>query len=746
MKPQARSWHWVIAAGLVAICMFVVQLGSATGADKLPKFKKGDKLEVEFLGKWIPAEFVEYFPTGWLTVKHANNVSGAPPIQRTIPPDNCRVSKTAKPAGGKSSSSSASSSEQKERTWTDVTGKHKVVAKFSAVADGKVVLIKADGKEVKIPLDKLSEADRKMADELAKGGGDDNPFESAEEESMPEKEEVTKKNPTDGEDPEGITLKTPDWTEGGAITVLEGTPEILKEDPQPAAMGTLAKKGAVLAGGNPSDVFENAKGVFFDPATSRCVIAYVAERPGQSKTIELETVDLVAGKSLGKTALKGNGTPRSLSPSGKMLICRSDALHSGTKARVDVWSLDGSEAKSVMSFKPHGDKDVHQRDVKTTAFINDKMFYTVDHQGQLTTWDLAGVKALYSFGLAGSGADSAPVAVSGTGKYMALLTKSGVCVVDPANGTILAKYECPTIFDARLSFSPDGKFLAVAAAYQLLVWDITTGVQVHDIFVPSGVASNLLTSPDAAIEWVANGYVLLGGRSLVDLNKKILLWDYAHTAEAFGAFGGYHWYVQKSDDRSKRGLFHVTLPHGGASQAAEKLDPETMMVIKPGTEIALNISAAMPDADRQKVFNGMTQRLTEMGMRVVPQAKITIDAFSQPGTPRQVSYRSIGGFGRNPFGGGDGTFTATPVTMTFGIREGDTVLWKTSVTRDVPFVLHTDNNKTMQQAADESVRPTPEFYLGQPLPKFMARPGKANGAFGSSKLTSSGVELSGPAL
>lgn len=748
MSPQAKSWLWTIAKGVVA--MGLLMLFNVALAADLPKFKKGDKLEVEFLGKWIPAEFVEYFPTGWLTVKHASNVAGGPPIQRTIPPDQCRATKGSKKTAS-SGKSSKGSKEQTERTWTDVTGKHKIVAKFSEVADGKVVLLKADGKEVKIALDKLSEADRKLADELAKGGGDDNPFETVEEESMPSEEDVAaSKKPkdfTEGEDPEGITLKDPDWTEGGAITVTEGEPEILKEDPLPAAMGSLAKKGAVLTGGNPAEHFDNAKALFFTPANSQCVVAFVSERPGQSKTIEVETVDLVSGKPTGKAELKGNGVPRSLSPSGKLLLCRSDALHAGTKSRIDIWNLESSNVKHVLSFKPHGDKDAHKRDVKHAAFIDDKMFYTVDQQDQLTVWDMAKVKALYSFGMAGSVGEAAPVAVSGTGKYLAMLTKSGVCVVEPSNGTILAKYEAPSTMSGRMSFSPDGKFLALATDYQLLMWDITTGVQVQEIFVPSGLNTFNGLTPESAIEWVADGYVLLAGRSLVDLNKKILLWDYNQTSETYGCFGGYHWYVLRSDDRSKRGLFHVQLPHGAAKQAAEKLDPESMMAIKPGTEIALNISAAMSDADRQKVFTGLTQRLTDMGMKVVPQAKITIDAFSQPGQARQVNYRSIGGFG--PFGGGGpggGTFTATPVTMTFGIREGDVVLWKTSMTRDVPFVLHTDNNKTMQQAADEAVRPTPEFYLGQPLPKFMARPGKSNGAFGSSRLTSSGIEVSGAAL
>ena len=57
------------------------------------------------------------------------------------------------------------------RTWTDNTGKHQVEAELVAVSGlvaaggGKVTLKKADGKTTTIPLDKLSDADRRFAEQ-----------------------------------------------------------------------------------------------------------------------------------------------------------------------------------------------------------------------------------------------------------------------------------------------------------------------------------------------------------------------------------------------------------------------------------------------------------------------------------------------------------------------------------------------------------------------------------------------------
>ena len=58
------------------------------------------------------------------------------------------------------------------RTWTDSTGKHTIEAELIDVRDGKVRLKKENGNVITLPVDKLSEADRKYLDELeAKSDG-----------------------------------------------------------------------------------------------------------------------------------------------------------------------------------------------------------------------------------------------------------------------------------------------------------------------------------------------------------------------------------------------------------------------------------------------------------------------------------------------------------------------------------------------------------------------------------------------
>ena len=64
------------------------------------------------------------------------------------------------------------------RTWTDSTGKHKIEATFLGIEDNKVKLHRTDGKELAVPLDRLSKADQEFAKKLQEATAvSDNPFE-----------------------------------------------------------------------------------------------------------------------------------------------------------------------------------------------------------------------------------------------------------------------------------------------------------------------------------------------------------------------------------------------------------------------------------------------------------------------------------------------------------------------------------------------------------------------------------------
>jgi thiol-disulfide isomerase/thioredoxin len=52
-----------------------------------------------------------------------------------------------------------------ERTWTDKTGKFKISGELVKVQDGNALVRRADGKEIKVPLERLSDADQQFVKE-----------------------------------------------------------------------------------------------------------------------------------------------------------------------------------------------------------------------------------------------------------------------------------------------------------------------------------------------------------------------------------------------------------------------------------------------------------------------------------------------------------------------------------------------------------------------------------------------------
>ena len=86
-----------------------------------------------------------------------------------------------KPTGNEASEATAGESRRpldlgcrRRGTWHDVTGTYSIEAVFLRSHGGKVTLKRSDGKEITLPLDKLSEEDRAY---VAKQVKPVNPFE-----------------------------------------------------------------------------------------------------------------------------------------------------------------------------------------------------------------------------------------------------------------------------------------------------------------------------------------------------------------------------------------------------------------------------------------------------------------------------------------------------------------------------------------------------------------------------------------
>lgn len=703
-----------------------IALGQAKrGRTARPKI--GDKVKVEWAGEEKEAEVVGYSATGWITVKFKSNGLELTP---TLPPENLKpVEKKVAAAAGAGL-----------HTWVDATGKYKTEAMFLALKDGQVELKKADGSIAKLPLEKLSAADQELAKKLAAAdaaaGFDPNdPFATkpaapgTPDEPGDPAEPAQAVNHTDTQNPANLKITDPNW-EGASEVLLDDSVKVggLTPDPEPAIAISLASRGIPLsksaAGGKhtPNGFFEHPKVMLISPVQGQATIALVDESPGTERFTRLERCNLASGKSLGSIEISGNSVPLDADPSGQFIVARSDNFHIGTHGRIDVFDVSQAQPQHVISWLPYGDREWGQRDVQFASFLDKDHLCTVDGAGKLTVWQAGQAKALYSVA---TWQGSTP-SISGTGKYLAVLTKGGTYVLDAATGNPLARFACQPGYFPRLSFRPDGKQLACVSSGMIQVWDVASGQEIYDVYLPVQFPAN-------TVSWPSDGYMLLNGGSLVDLQRRIVLWQYSGGSEVGAEVNGRHLFVAKGSDQTGT-LVHTPLPHGDAKRLAATLDPDSLLAVKPGAQVSVRIAVAMTPQEQQQIYQALVKRLTGNGIKIVENSNVILHATTEQGKTETVEYRTIG----RGFGTESATVTQQIQKLTF--TENGKTLWQAVQVKGAPIFLHT-GDKDLNTAVSEQTRPDVAFFTNSIVPKHLARPGpEAGGAYGVANLTPQGVQ------
>ena len=129
---------------------------------------------------WYAVKVLRVLDNGQVEVQRQGRVSWRSKVERAnlclAPPE---VDQTdldpAALAATKPAATPAAASEF--RTWRDVSGQFSLEAKFAGIDADRVKLVGKDGRERKIPLDKLSPEDQKVVKELQQKPAAKDPFE-----------------------------------------------------------------------------------------------------------------------------------------------------------------------------------------------------------------------------------------------------------------------------------------------------------------------------------------------------------------------------------------------------------------------------------------------------------------------------------------------------------------------------------------------------------------------------------------
>ena len=465
------------------------------------------------------------------------------------------------------------------RTWVDQTGKFRVEAKLHSADDTKVVLRTKDGRELAVPVSKLSDADQEFVKEASA-----NPFAGGTPIAMPEKpKKEQEKKPERKPLPPPLERDAPKKTaaapqadlwskkadqvdelpvDGAEIFVGANLPlSPLERDPTPAPvkfqqMVVFLEKLDAYARVSPPIVIDPAKPTF----------AVSTHRVGNA----------VAEDHFGRIFLANAGEARP-----EIVLDLPETLvlfdhHVATDRSIAVVGVDSPSERGgdivlldgLATGKPQPLARWHLPEWEKPGFAPKVEFATmldgdralVQVNSNLYIWNLLSGKCLYQSENLRSGGE---LTLSGTGKYLVVPVGGGVRVVDTDSGELLGSVSIDTTLTPVAHFSPDGSRLALVAGSQFCVWDVVEGKEL--------VADTVAGVTGKFLGWLGNDLLLTDLAGIIDPNLSMTLWRYSLPSgtKPLTISGG----VAAIDKNGSSGTILMTMPipHAPVAQVQKML-------------------------------------------------------------------------------------------------------------------------------------------------------------------------------
>jgi hypothetical protein len=325
-----------------------------------------------------------------------------------------------------------------------------------------------------------------------------------------------------------------------------------------------------------------------------------------------------------------------------------------------------------------------------------------------------------------------PAALSPGRKYLAISGNQSLAVFEALTGKMLAALPLEGHLSPQLVFRPDGKQIAAVYFGRVRVWDFETGKPVHDVILPPG-------SSRREVDWVADDYMLLNSQYLLDLPRRVILWEYTSAPggrSGGAAHAGRYWYITAGLNPRVKTLASTILPDAAAKKVAAGLDPEKLLAVKPGASVSLEVNIDFPGDARERVVKALEAKLKANGVRIAEGQPIKLTATTAPGESRQMQYHRFGRMGAAE------TITVNEQKLRIAFEMDGQPLWENVSTVGAPMMLSLKKDQSIDQAIAESKANAWHFFERVDIPKHVPRlPEKL--AYGTSMLTARGPQPPG---
>ncbi len=697
---------------VLVVCLIVFACAAVHGAEAtldVDKLKPGDKLEVEFGGKWTPAEFVEKINDKLIRVKRAD--IPFPTMQHVrrvrLAKSQTRPTKVAGDDNPFATPEEKLAQAAKKRTWSDASGKFKVEAILVRIEDGNVVLRREDGKEIPVPLARLGPVDRKYLEGANVLGAANPPGTS----------------PDDKPGTPPIPVKPTDLTTAAQVSI----PVEVEWSYQPAgaaAVQTLRATEIVL---RPMEFRESAVRMLFLPS-EKLVFAVSSEFLfGGGSMFRVQACDLAGRRVLSAGNFGLDVEPLAISPDGSLVVARTVRAVGSPSGELQLYTREGHQVTPLVAWLPYRhhasrhawpDKNADPQrpqldrdaDVTWAEFLDAEHLMTHSYAGELALWKVPSIEPVY-FIPSGRIASSAnhPPAMSADKKHFAVMHNKRVALLRSSDGETvgLMPADMANFNTSRLAWSDDGTKLAQVGWGRIRVWTLTNHTLLRDF--PLEAARGVKNCA-----WVDNKHLVLDGRVVVDVERRIPLTTVGNLRSSDAkVLGGMVWNLGSGGGWTTVLSGTRAIPRNFKDPAGGK-SAEELLVIRPGMEVAVELPAGTK-SDGSDPRSEVIARLEKNGMKVVPQSDVRLVGTLAPGKTQTIQYTS---WNRRSQASSH-SFTEQVLTLSY-IVDGETV-WKHERRTFAPSIIHLKERETIGQALSRARRMDVSAFGGVWIPAHIAR-------------------------
>ena len=609
------------------------------------------------------------------------------------------------------------------RTWTDSTGKHKIVGAFVEI-DGDIVVLSApDGTKKRIPLKKLCTSDQ----QFVKENHQKNPFDNF--------EDGTTKPAIDNQSPIQWAMSPKlSWDDVPHIDFSEpnpwkvSVPTTPKLDIDPSRVLSVSKR---IEMSGPVELMVDA------PAKRLFVFNQGAKGPLRRVSI----IDMNDGSLQNSDVVQAAMSPVAILPGSTSVVMIGSAKATDpiiTKKALEIWSMQGKKVRRSGVWLPF-EKETNvlngnqKNELEFVDVLPSNELVTLSQGGHLAVWDIRTQKPIWHSQLE----ERHGIAIAPDKSLIAIVDGCKLMVLDPATGKLHGMQTLDTdapshahqkTFD--LAWTGDGQQLHLLMGQpdipgrRLLVFDVMSGELVKTVFsIPSNFFRREFARESGlfAMQFRSEGlnkhlflqsatsdFVLIGEEVLFHIPSQLAVCEYLGSEKVVMA-GGLA-FVARCQYKENRGtIVPMKLPHGKAIDALKEAqqNPDNFL-LRPGSEVEINMDR-VPHEYSDEVYQKIAKRLADKKISVVKGAKTRIEAeFSMVRSLRL----SIAGSEKHTF---------VEQECKLFISRGFMRLWQASSTNYPRIQPNNFAVPLKETIANQSGKPPLDFFDKVELPMYLIR-------------------------